>query len=181
MKASIIGKSFEPIFGQPCWGLNHERYLNLSLNFGTPSLRVREPLPNHSKSAALSQLAARRLVTVRGEWWLWLWCCHWQLSQNGERLATGSSSPRRIDQSLKILAGQRLISADVRSNTGKTRFAFDLGACLECRRFDQKREESLWSLYKPKGYVLSVWNNGRFSHDRGSTHQERLRPIPDQG
>ena len=35
----------------------------------------------------------------------------------------------------------------------------------------------LWMLYKPNGYVLSVFGNGTFSHQRASEVAKRLQPI----
>ena len=84
MNAKIIAKTFQPVYDQPCWGLRHGQYTNLSMNFGKPSLHVREPFDTDSKSEAVRRTAARRQVTVRGEWWLWIWSCYWRLSSNGQ-------------------------------------------------------------------------------------------------
>src|SRR5438309_752959 len=86
MSVNAIARSFQPLYGQPCWGLHYDRTLNLSMNFGKPALRIREPFNTDSKSEALRRMAARRLVTVRGEWWLWIYCCYWQLVSNGLQL-----------------------------------------------------------------------------------------------
>ena len=177
MSEKVIEKSFQALYGQPCWGLHYDRQLNLSMNFGKPSLRVREPYRSKSKSAVVRRLAAERLATVRGEWWLWIYCCYWRLTSQRLEPATGSSSTRRIERAMAHLEGQELVSVDVKPETGATRFVFDLGCVLHCRRFERESDSELWMLYKPSGYVLSIHGNGTLSHQRGTTVVRRLQPI----
>ncbi len=179
MKLKAIERSFQLLYGQPCWGLRHDRNLNLSMNFGKPSLCVREPFSTDSKSEAVQRMAAQRRVTVRGEWWLWIYCCYWQLTADGLELATGSSSFKRIERATAQLAGQKLVSVAVKPETGATSFAFDLGCVLNCRRFDRDTNAELWMLYKPSGYVLSVHGNGTFNHQRATKVEKCLQPIED--
>lgn len=177
MKLKVIDRWFQHLYGQPCWGLRFGRHVNLSMNFGKPSLQIREPYQTASKSDAVRRMAARRLVTVRGEWWLWVFCCYWRLTVDGLPLATGSSSFRRIERALAQLEGQQLLAVDVQPKTGATRFAFDLGCVLHCRRFERDTDDDLWTLYKPSGYVLSVHGNGTFSHHPGTEAVKRLQPL----
>ncbi len=113
MNTKIIDRCFQPVFGKPCWGFRYDRNLNLSMNFGNPSLYVREPFPTGAKSEVIRRLAARRGVRVRGDWWLWLFCCYWRLISDGKLLATGSASFRRIERAMAQLEGQKLLTVDV--------------------------------------------------------------------
>jgi hypothetical protein len=180
MNSQAVDRSFQPLYGQLCWGLRYDRNLNLSMNFGKPSLHVREPFSTDSTSEAVRRMASRRRVTVRGEWWLWLYCCYWRLTSGDLELATGSSSFRRIERATAQLDGQELVSVAVEPETGATRFAFDLGCVLHCRRFERDTDAELWMLYKPSGYVLSVHGNGTFSHQRATEVEKRLQPIRDR-
>lgn len=179
MNGGVIAKAFKQLEGHPCWGLNHDPQVNLSLNFGKPSLDIREPFQTNFKSEFARRVAAGRRVTVRGEWWLWLLGCHWSLCSQNQRLATGTSSAKSIDRAIRDLDGQKLISVEVHSRTAATRFLFDLGGVLKCRRFDQDSAIDLWSLYKPTGYVLSVYGNGTFTHQRGTGEHAPHRRISD--
>ena len=179
MDRKAIDRSFQPLYGHPCWGLRYDRNLNLSMNFGQPSLHVREPFSTNSASEAVRRMASRRRVTVRGEWWLWIYCCYWRLTTGDLELATGSSSFRRIERATAQLEGQELMSVAVEPETGATRFTFDLGCVLHCRRFARDTDGELWMLYKPSGYVLSVHGNGTFSHQRATEVEKRLQPIKD--
>ena len=177
MNRKDIDKWFQPLYGHPCWGLRYDRNLNLSMNFGKPSLEIREPRSTESKSEAVQRMASRRRVTVGGEWWLWIYCCYWRLTSDNLDLATGSSSFRRIEKATAQLAGQKLVSVAIEPATGATRFVFDLGCVLRCRRFERDTDAELWMLYKPSGYVLSVHANGTVSHQRGTEVEKRLQPI----
>lgn len=179
MRTDVIDSSFRSLCGRPCWGVRYDRQLNLSLNFGKPSLDVREPYDSASPSDLIRQRASQRDITVRGQWWLWIYCCFWRLTSGDLDLATGSSSLRRIERATQQLDGQKLVSVAVLPSTGATRFEFDLGCVLHCRRFEQNSADELWTLYKPRGYVLSICGNGTFSHQRDTEVKNCFRPIED--
>lgn len=168
MRYTPFDKWVRPLYGQPCWGLNFDRQLNLSMNFGQPTLPIREPYESTSPSSLVQRMASQRRVTIRGEWWLWLRLCHWRLSLNDVVLATGSSSLRRIENAMSHLDGQKLAALSVNAETGWTRFTFDLGGQLECRRFRRESDDELWLLYRPRRYVLPMYANGCYHHGRGT-------------
>ncbi len=176
MNATIY-RTFQQLYGLPCWGVHYARALNLSMNFGEPSLRVREPYITNSKNPIVQGLAARRRIAIRGKWWLWIYCCHWRLSLGDEQAVTSASSDRKISRAIAILQGQKVVSVAVEARTGATRFSFDLGGVLDCRRFNQTSDADLWTLYKPNGYVLATQGTGTFSHQRGSEREKRLKSI----
>jgi hypothetical protein len=177
MNGKAFERSLQPLYGHPCWGLRYDRSLNLSINFGRPSLHVREPFGTDSTSEAVRRMASRRRVTVRGEWWLWIYCAYWRLASGDLLLATGSSSLRRIERATAQLEGQELESVAVEPETGATRFDFDLGCVLHCRRFERDSDAELWMLYKPGGHVLSVHGDGTFRHERATEVKNRLRRV----
>ncbi len=173
MGRETIDSSFQQLYGNPCWGLRYDRQLNLSMNFGVPSLDIREPFTTDSSSETVQQMAARRRVTVRGEWFLWIYQCYWSLNSAERQLATGASSYRRIERAMSQLEGQKLVSIAIDPETCATRFAFDLGCVLKCRRFEPGSEQELWMLYEPRGFVLSVCGNGQINQQQGT---EKARP-----
>jgi len=159
-------KHFRPLLTRPCWGVHWEPQLNISMNFGQPRLRIREPRRSGSASPNVRRLASRRLITVRGQWWLWCFCSRWTLRVESLPPVRSSGSQRRIREALQQLDGQKLVQVDVASDTGRTRFAFDLGAVLETRDLDDDLSD-IWSLYKPDGRVLSVRGDGSCSFGPG--------------
>jgi hypothetical protein len=174
---TIIYKTFRKIYGKPCWGLEYDPQLNLSMSFGDPILRIQEPKQSKSKNSLVRDLLSRRRVTVKGKWWLWIYCAYWKISLNGSRAATSSSSFLQISKSLAKLQGQVLNEVHVNPRTGATRFDFDLGGVLEVRRFERKSEDDLWMLYEPNGHVLTLRGDGRYSHGLGSKSDVELHEI----
>src|SRR5437867_4208902 len=113
MKPSIIQKTFRELFGQPCWGIDHSRWFNLWINFGKPSMRIREPFESKSKSESIRRMAGERRVSLVGQWRLNLFCCYWSLSRSGELLAGFSSSTGRIRKAIHNLEGEKLVSVRI--------------------------------------------------------------------
>lgn len=71
------------------------------------------------------------------------------------------------------LSGQKLIHVDINRINGFTRFSFDLNTCLEVRRTKKDKNDELWLLYRPNGYVLSIKGNGTFDHEPKSGIDKR--------
>src|SRR5438876_5462780 len=105
-------RAFQRIIGLPCWGVQYG-FLNLSMNFGKPSLKIDEPkILSRARSARVRELFRCRRVTVRGEWWLWLQSCWWTL-RTFEKTTTRTSSNRRIERAVSDLDGQKLTGIEV--------------------------------------------------------------------
>ena len=92
---AVIEATFQPIYGLPCWNAKAGYGSFLTMEFGEPHLVIREPRSRPDSSPRLQRLLARRLVTVRGEWHLWIYCCEWQV-ESGGRVIGDSSSTRRF-------------------------------------------------------------------------------------
>jgi hypothetical protein len=164
----LITRSFQRLRSHPCWGIRFAHHLNmyLTLHFGKPSLEIREPVISKSKFPRVRRLFAQRGVTVKGQWILWLYCCHWKISSKGRRFTTCWSTQARIEEAILELEGQKIIDVEVKARTGATSFAFDLGGVLECHR--SGKDGPVWHLFKPNGYVLTVYADGTFSHQAAS-------------
>jgi hypothetical protein len=166
MPTNLVERSFKPVYGLPCWGIDPDTQLGLSMHFGKPSLDIREPFPTNAKGEPAQRLAASRRVTVHGQWWLLMNSCYWRLSSHFDPPVTSSTSFRKMERPAKFLDGQKLVSVTLHPETGATRFTFDLGCVLDCRRIGKDSADALWSLYKPNGYVLSVCGNGTIVHGK---------------
>ena len=69
---------------------------------------------------------------------------------------------------LSRLEGQALTEAKVDLDRGRARLTFDLGGVLELRPMTVGTDDELWSLYRPRNYVLSVFGDSTYSHGRQS-------------
>ena len=176
-RPTMFERHFRPLCNLPCWGVQWEPQVNLSMHFGQPHLEIREPRRSSAASEAVRLSFAHRGVSVRGKWWLWLHCSRWTLQVRGLEPVRSSGASTRIRRALRLLNGQSLTRTTVDSTNGRTTFEFDLGATLKARALDDSVAADIWSLYKPDGRVLSVRGDGTFSLDRGDA-TATYRPIP---
>jgi hypothetical protein len=165
-----VAEHFRPLLGKPCWGVHYDRPLNLSFKFGEPYLEVDEPREVPGASDWMRKLRARRLIFVRGRWWLWVYLARWRLTYTDGRVVKWTSPKRVTAEALLDLDGQKLTRVEVNRQTGATRFDFDLGLRLDVWRLTRKHlSDDLWMLYKPNGYVLSARGDGS-CHYRHASH-----------
>jgi hypothetical protein len=148
----------------------------MSMSFGRPNLLVRDPHVTKTRSRRFREFSSYRRITVKGEWWLWILCAHWRLTISPSIAATGSSSLREKNVAITRLDGQRLTGMTIDSITGFSEFVFDLGAKLQVRRFTAD-DSDIWTLYKPNGYVLGIRGDGTYTHGKGTTPADEIKPA----
>jgi hypothetical protein len=177
MELSIINHLFDPLRDKPCWLVQPGYGSFLTLEFGLPKLSIREP---HDTSASIVQRtrtsAQRRIVSVHGEWHLWIYCSDWYVTRFGQ-LIGDSTTLRRRKHAAQELDGQMLTHVSVSPENGASTFTFDLGAQLITAPYDQESEQ--WFLYEPTGYVFSMRADGCYSHLLGTilSEHEQWHPL----
>jgi hypothetical protein len=167
-----------PFLGKPSWQVLWDDQTNLDLNFGAARLLIREPKQSDSPHPKVRALAARRQVTLRGEYWLWIYLARWKIVLRDGRAATGASSARQRNIVCANLTGEKVIRIDVAPGNGATTFAFDLGAVLHVRRLSPTEPEDMWLLYFPNGYILAVRGDGHYSYHRATAREAQVRWKP---
>ncbi|WP_160311402.1 hypothetical protein [Rhodopirellula islandica] len=148
----------------------------MTLEFGEPHLEIREPRdPKPEASANVRDLLARRHVTIRGDWHLWVYCCSWSILNDGQPVGTSEDDDAGIDDAVRSLDGQALtaFSADSQANS---KFTFDLGGALSTSPYDADSEQ--WMLYQPDGNVLSLRADGLYSYSLSTTKQDAEQWLP---
>lgn len=158
------------VYGHPAWSVRKGHGSFLTLEFGSPTLHIREPrtaLPNASEK--VRELAARRLVTVTGNWHLWIYCCSWSIELSGKEAAHSESPGDDITFAAERLDGQKLLSVGYGTMPSSWMFAFDLGGVLKTWPYDEDPSDEQWLLYeRDSGDVLSVRADGLCSYGSGS-------------
>jgi hypothetical protein len=177
---NIVQARFQALYGLPCWNVRPGYGSFLTMEFGDPHLKIREPREAPDRSLPVQRANARRQVTIRGEWHLWIYCCQWHVYR-GDKLigesALESSSKKPIVRAAEELDGQKLIHVSVDAQKAHTMFQFDLGSRLETRPYDDASEQ--WMLYEPAGNVLSFRADGHYSYHPGDTPpgETRWKPL----
>ncbi|MCC2670401.1 MAG: hypothetical protein K0Q72_2872 [Armatimonadetes bacterium] len=178
---NAIESHFQPLIGLPCWNVKPGFGSYLTLEFGEPHLEIQEPRPaREGVSERVRKSLARRHVTTRGQWHLWIYCCRWSVITDGELVgdcALDSDSKEPIRRAAEELDGQKLIGVTIAATSGTCVFYFDLGSRLETVPYDDQSEQ--WLLYQPGGMVLTFRGDGLYSHQPGDTprDQEIWRPL----
>ncbi len=165
-----IADAFGPILGSPAWQVEKGYASFLTLEFGEPYLEIHE-----SESPKFRN---RRFVMVRGEWHLWIYCCGWELTQDGERLAHYEAEDEAIKQAAARLDGQCLERVWLEPGTVITHFEFDLGAVLTTYPFDDDPEREQWMMFEPSGDCLTVRADNRYCHGPGDIPPGEQRWLP---
>jgi hypothetical protein len=176
--APIFARVFRKLYGHPCWLVKPGYAGFLTMEFGEPHLEIREPTDSHAASKQVRELFARRMVTVRGDWHLWICWCDWAVFSNGKIIGELSTT-RRIQRAAHVLDGQKLISFSLGKRKGHSVFEFDLGARLETLPYDRKSEQ--WMLFTPTGRVLTLRADDQYSYEPGDTAADSKKWKPVRG
>ncbi len=130
MVHTLIDDVFAPLYDKPCWGVAPGYASFLTLEFGMPYLVIDEP-KILAKGASLRRrrMHARRRVTVRGDWHLWIYCCTWRVLMRG-KVVGDDTTARRIKRAAHELDGQALQQVIMHPEDGSSLFVFDLGGHL---------------------------------------------------
>lgn len=168
----VVDRCFRPIQDKPCWNVHQGHGSFLSFEFGKPSLVVQEPRPTSDAkvSKKVRQLRERRIVNLRGEWHLWIYCCDWSLELANDRSVHSESTRGAISKALLSLNGQMLKRVRVSPRTGASVFEFDLGAKLRTTAYDDDDSDDEpyenWMFFDRDGYVLLFRADGKYSYHR---------------
>jgi len=109
MASSAIEAVFAPLLGKPAWHVKKGHGSFITMEFGEPNLKIREPLqPRENGSEVSERLSTTRKVTVRGEWHLWVYCCHWEIARGSVLEAYDESEDHVIISAASFIEGGEL-------------------------------------------------------------------------
>ncbi len=155
----IYKQVFAPLLGLPAWSVEKGQGSFLTMEFGEPHLKIREPKISTSKSEKVRRLMARRNVRPCGQWHLFIYCCFWRVMSDGVEIAHCESSNDDIKIAAWHIDGQLLIDVKVDPAKGTSVFTFDQNTMLETWPGDQS-DETQWLLYLPSGDVFTYRADG---------------------
>jgi hypothetical protein len=153
---------FSPVIGKCAWQIRRGYGSFITMEFGNPHLEVRHPrlvdgLPRVQK------LFQRRIVTVVGDWHLWLQHCNWAIRTSSSSISSEETdNPLVVDECLEELNGQILLSVEPSAITmASCTMRFDLGGSVEIYPMLDEPDEDQWSLHqKDANVIFSCRNNG---------------------
>jgi hypothetical protein len=175
-----LTEAFKPLIGLPAWFVRKGQGSFLTLEFGKPHLRIREPIEaSPEASERVRRSLARRHVAPAGEWHLWIYCCHWVVLSGEAEISSSESSDRKIRSAVQELDGQRLVAVAVDPTKGTSAFRFDLGVSIQTQPDGHDIDEQ-WMLYMKSGDVFTYRSDGCFALGPGTASSDELvwRPLP---
>ncbi len=157
-----IQEAFAPLIGLPAWLVRKGHASCLTLEFGQPHLQVREPVASSSDDEQVRRLFSRRRISPRGEWHLWIYCCHWRVICAGNEIAWSESPDEAIRKAANEVDGQLLTSVSVHCVNRTSEFSFELGTTIQMWPYDDD-DSPQWMLFMPSADVLTYRADGLYS------------------
>jgi hypothetical protein len=173
----IFQKVFRRVYGLPGWRVSPGWGSFLTFEFGEPHLDIREPsVPKGNVSEKVRKLLARRHVSIKGDWHLWINCCEWSVLRR-KKLIGKSTWPSTYQKAADFLDGQKLVRFSLLPKETRCIFEFDLGGRLETRPYD--RHSHQWLFFDKRiQQVLVLRADGNYSYGPSkSTDQEKWKPV----
>lgn len=135
---SPLGDFLRPMLNLPAWNAQQGHGSFLTFEFGQPRLVVRE--------WQSSKGDLRRHAYAQGQWHLWIYCCHWRITQDRQQSAHSEDTRETIGRAVVQLAGQLLTAVNVTPQDGKSTFHFDLGGRIETWPYGDDSSDEQWMI-----------------------------------
>jgi hypothetical protein len=156
-----VGEAFAPLIGQIVWGCKRTHGTVLAMEFGPPSLSIRDPIRAvHATSDAIRRRLARRRVSLVGQWHLLIDHGDWEIHTEAGTIASADFDDASLQLFLEELDGQYLTAASPGSKSASCVLSFDLGGYV-CLLPTEAVGADQWLLYGPDEKVIVRRNDGR--------------------
>jgi hypothetical protein len=168
MKTDIqnIGEAFRHLLGQLAWSVCKGHGSFLTFEFGKPHITIREPVATSpGTSETVRKNLARRRVFITGDWRLWIQNAHWEIETRYEKVNSDTFDAINLQDTLKELDGQRLVSISFCSGDGSCVLVFDLGTSLTLRP-NANVDDDQWSIHARDGSWITCGMDGSLSEGR---------------
>jgi hypothetical protein len=156
---------FVGLFGLPSWHVKKGHGSFLTFEFGSPNQDISKV---HEFKSSEIQVEKKRIVSIHGDWHLWIYCCGWKIFQESRLLSHDESDSEKIKIACSALDGQKIEDIEVELKSMNTRFSFDLGGYLETNPYSDEIDTQ-WYLYCPRGKVFDFRSDGYYSYEKGNT------------
>lgn len=155
IQKEILPSFFKQLIGLPSWNVRQGHGSFLTLDFGEPSLEIREPNLN-AKSAVFH----RRRVTVIGSYHIWIEQCNWLIKNEGKIHADSEFSKEVIDKALSQIDGSHLVEVEIDPENKTSVFSFEFGSKIVMTAYlESDQEDPIWHLHTPNK-TLSYLSSG---------------------
>ena len=174
-EASNVLELLLQIKGELVWFVRISADNVLRMDFGSPHLKIREPIPHDpGNSQAVIDALERRMVAPTGRWHLFISKSEWSVITGSYTCSRSDTNVEKIRATLGQLDGQRLVNVNPMSEPGDCSLESDLGGVLRISSPEplgggQESEEVQWTLFFENGDYVSYTNDGNLQR-KGQEH-----------
>ena len=157
---------FAPVIGRLVWNVHRGEGRYLTMEFGKPHLRVREPFSLKSETSKRVQRFSRmRGAIVYGDWSLFIQG-DWKVAVEDDWLRSDDAIvPHSVKEDCLLnLGGQRLVSVEAAEDGRHLSLVFDLAGKLEIWP-PAEDDHPQWSLHGWDGNVAALDHDGRLEFE----------------
>lgn len=147
--------AFDKILGTPAWGAKRGAGSFLTLEFGSPRLRVRNPILD----SEIEQLRRRR-ITICGTWHLWIQSDKWEILENQTVIVNSFATDGSIEIAIAKIDGRILDNVYFDEVNKETLFEFEDSFHIKTYSVIESNSPQ-WSLYRPDENVDECTHDGK--------------------
>lgn len=152
-------EAFAPLIGQLVWAVSQGYDTFVTMEFGSPHLLLREPGTRKAPATPrLQRMAARRMVTIKGDWHLFVEFAEWRASSVNGSISSKDKKRSGWKDVFDDISGQRLLSAES-PVAGRLILTFDLGGKIEIWPHPEI-DNDVWTLHPWEGSIIACRHDG---------------------
>lgn len=128
---------FAAMIGQIAWNAKLGLDRTLTVEFGNPSLRIREPvLTDRAVDDKVKGALEKRTVTLVGEWHIWIQFAEWEITIGQTSVKSYHENQSVLTDFLEQIDGQKITGYCSRPENCGFEIIFDLGLSLKIAPMD---------------------------------------------
>ena len=151
---------FPQICGRVAWQAKRGFGTFITMEFGLPSLSVREARSiqelDRRRKTRSARVLSRRKVTVSGGWHLWVQYASWKIVRKGSVIASSRMGEAQMDKGIALLDSQKLLAARFDGDRNCLSLRFEHGEELQLVQYKGVRQGALLALYGPRDFYREV-------------------------
>jgi hypothetical protein len=149
---------FPSLMDQLVWSVRRGYAGYLTMEFGKPHLKVRNPKISHADSESVRELLDRRRVYLCGQWGLFIKSSKWVVFFKDRTIVNDNDFSEDMKKALDYIDGQKLIKFDFDEDRKTLNLEFDLGGRVEISPEDDNMEDDFWSLTNSDNGNICWWS-----------------------
>jgi len=104
-------------------------------------------------------------ITLRAEWYLWIYMCYWEIKVNQEYLICSDDEKDAMREALKRLENKKLLNVEMLSAVYDMKLEFEDAITLHLISNNLEEGNEQWMLFTPDKKVLTAGPFEKLSYE----------------